>query len=72
LRGAEAQDRVHGAARLERARALEVLGLEEGFGADPLAERSAREEWGSGDVRRDDGTGAFDVRKRDGQNTLPP
>src|SRR6185503_17945552 len=71
LGGGKAQDRVDGAARFERPRALEVFGLEEGSGADALTERPAREERGSGDVRGDDGAGAFDVRKRDRQSTLP-
>jgi hypothetical protein len=42
---------------------LKILGLEEGSGADALTQRSAREERSSCDVRRDDGAGAFDVRK---------
>ena len=43
LRG-EAEDRVHRAAGLERARPLEVLGLEEGSCANALAKRAAREQ----------------------------
>jgi hypothetical protein len=67
---AQAEDRVDGASRLERPGALEVLGLEEGSGADSVAERPAREKWGPGDVRSDNGAGAFDVGERNRQNTL--
>jgi hypothetical protein len=50
---------------------LKVLGLQEGSRADALAERTAREQRCSGDMRSDDGAGALDVREGYGQGALP-
>jgi hypothetical protein len=38
--------------------------------ADAFAERTAREERCSGDVRGNEGAGALDVREGDGQNAI--
>ena len=70
LLGGQAEDRVHGAPRLERARPLEVLGLEERSRADPVAQGATREQRGPGDVSGDERAGPLDIREGDGQDTL--
>ena len=69
--GRQARHRVHRPPHLERAGALEVLELEVRLGADPFAQRAARDEGRSEDVPRDRRPGEPRVGEPDGHRSTP-